>query len=384
MIYLDNSATTKPCDKAIEYMNTALRDNWGNPSSLHLSGVYAEELLNKARATLAKSIGAQNSEIYFTSGGTEANNIAVLGAAQKLKRRGSRIITTTIEHPSVKETIDFLEKNGFEVIRLKPDTSGVISLDEFKKALNDKTILVSIMLVNNEIGAIEPIREISEIIKNSDTPALLHTDAVQAFGKLPINIKSLGVDFLTASGHKIHGPKGSGFLYIKKGVNIPSSVFGGGQESGVRSGTQAMPNIAGFLGAAEELPDISLALKKQQQLWDYSVKKLTETGIVSINSAKGCLPYILNISINGYKSETILHYLEGRDVFVSSGSACAKGKKSYVLESIGLSTQRIDSSIRISFSRYNLKEDIDTLCDSLISAVKFLRKAYKNERNYSD
>lgn len=376
MIYLDNSATTKPCDKTIKYMNLALTESWGNPSSLHLSGVYAEELLNKARSTVAKSIGADSQEIYFTSGGTEANNIAVLGAANKLKRRGNRIITSAIEHPSVMEAMNYLEENGFEIIRLKPDASGIISLDEFKAALNDKTILVSIMLVNNEIGAIEPIREISKIIKSSDSPALLHTDAVQAFGKLPINIKSLGVDLLTASGHKIHGPKGSGFLYIKRGVNISTTVFGGGQESGIRSGTQAMPSIAGLLGAVEEMPNLSSYFEKQQKLWEYAAEKLTETGLVSINSAEGCLPYILNISVNHFKSETILHYLEGRDIFVSSGSACAKGKKSYVLESIGLSAQRIDSSIRISFSRYNSKEDIDILCDTLLSAAKFLRKAY--------
>ncbi len=376
MIYLDNSATTKPCDTAIKYINSALSDNWGNPSSLHTAGVLAEEILIKARAVLSKSINASPSEIYFTSGGTEANNIAVLGAANKLKKRGNRIVTTTIEHPSVKEAVDHLEENGFEVIRLKPDSSGVISTEELSAAINEKTALVSIMLVNNEIGSIQPVRTAAEIIKSKNSFALLHTDTVQAYGKLPIDVKNLGVDLLTVSSHKIHGPKGVGFLYIKKGVTLSPTVFGGGQESGIRSGTQATQNIAGFLGAAEELSNINSALSNTQALWDYATEQLEKTGLVSINSAKGSLPYILNISVNGYKSETVLHYLESRDIFVSSGSACSKGKKSYVLESIGLSAQRIDSSIRISFNRHNTKEEIDTLCEALVGAAKFLRKAY--------
>lgn len=376
MIYLDNSATTKPCDTAIKYINSALNDNWGNPSSLHTAGVFAEEILIKARAVLSKSINAATSEIYFTSGGTEANNIAVIGAANKLKKRGNRVVTTAIEHPSVKEATDYLEENGFEVIRLKPDASGVISKDELNAAINEKTVLVSIMLVNNEIGSIQPVRAAAEIIKAKNSFALLHTDAVQAYGKLPIDVKSLGVDLLTVSSHKIHGPKGAGFLYIRKGVTLSPTVFGGGQESGIRSGTQATHNIAGFLGAAEELPNLNSALADMQTLWDYAAEQLEKTGLVSVNSAKGSFPYILNISVNGYKSETVLHYLESRDIFVSSGSACSKGKKSYVLESVGLSHQRIDSSLRISFNRHNTKEEIDTLCEALLSAAKFLRKAY--------
>ncbi len=376
MIYLDNSATTKPCDTAIKYINSALCENWGNPSSLHTVGIRAEELLNLARKTLAQSIGANANELYFTSGGTEANNIAIFGAARKLKRRGNRIVTTDIEHPSVKETINSLENEGFEIIRLKPQKNGTINKEDLFSAINDKTVLVSVMLVNNEIGTIQPVKDAKEAIIKSRAPALLHTDAVQAYGKMPINVKNLGVDLLSISGHKIHGPKGIGFLYIKKGVLITPSVLGGGQESGIRSGTHPMPNIAGLLGACEELPDISSQLAIQKKLWNYCADKLKSLGFVTVNSDEDCLPYIINISVNGYKSETVLHFLEAEGVFVSSGSACAKGKKSYVLESIGLSNQQIDSSLRISFSRFSTEQEVDTLCEALIKATKFLRKAY--------
>lgn len=376
MIYLDNSATTKPCNTAIKYMNSALCENWGNPSSLHTIGIRAEELLNLTRKTLALSIGANANELYFTSGGTEANNIAILGAAKKLKRRGNRIVTTEIEHPSVKETIDSLENEGFEIIRLKPQKSGVILKEDLFSSINDKTVLVSIMLVNNEVGSIQPIEFAKEAIVKSGAPALLHTDAVQAYGKMPINVKNSGIDLLSASGHKIHGPKGIGFLYVKKGVSLSPTVFGGGQESGIRSGTHSTPNIAGLLGACEELPDISSQFNIQKKLWNYCADKLVSLGFINLNSSEDCLPYIINFSINGYKSETILHFLEAEGIFVSSGSACAKGKKSYVLESMGLSNQQIDSSLRISFSRFNTQQEVDGLCEALIKATKFLRKAY--------
>lgn len=376
MIYLDNSATTKPCVTAIKYINSALTQNWGNPSSLHTMGIEAEELLKKARKTLAQGIGANASELYFTGGGTESNNIAVLGAARKLRRRGNRIVTTAIEHPSVKEAINALENEGFEVIRLMPQRNGVISKEDLFSAINEKTILVSIMLVNNEVGSIQPVVTAKEAIIKSGSPALLHTDAVQAYGKMPINVKNLGVDLLSISGHKIHGPKGIGFLYVKKGVLLSPTVFGGGQETGLRSGTQPMPSIAGLLGAYEELPDISLQLGIQKNLWNYAVNKLSMLDFITINSNDNALPYILNISVNGYKSETVLHALEAEGIFVSSGSACAKGKKSYVLDSMGLSQKQIDSSIRISFSRFNTEDEIDSLCEALIKLTKFLRKAY--------
>lgn len=376
IIYLDNSATTKPCHTAIKYINEALCENWGNPSSLHMLGIIAEEKTELVRAKTASLIGAQPSEVFFTSGGTEANNIAIIGAVNARKKRGNRIITTAIEHPSVKEVMNHLEKEGFEVVYLKPNNNGVISKADIYNAINSETILVSIMLVNNEIGSIQPISVAADAIKQANAPALLHTDAVQAFGKMPIDVKALGVDFLTASGHKIHGPKGIGFLYKKKNVHITSNVFGGGQESGVRSGTHPTPNIMGLGGALEELPNLKAQLEKQSELWKYAKAKLESTGLVSINSKETCLPFILNISVNGYKSETILHFLEAKNIFVSSGSACAKGKKSYVLECCGLNDRQIDSSIRISFSRYNTCADIDKLCAEIISACKIIRKAY--------
>ncbi len=376
MVYLDNSATTKPCETAIEYMNRCLTDNWGNPSSLHTVGISAEELLTEARKAVAKQIGAEQNEIFFTSSGTEANNIAIIGACEKLKRRGKKIVTTEIEHPSVKEAVDFLEAQGFTVVRLRPDENGIVSDDDIYNAIDSETILVSIMLVNNEIGSIQPIEVSAKAILKSNSPALLHCDAVQAFGKLPIDVKRLGVDLLTASAHKIHGPKGAGFLYKKRGVNIATTVFGGGQEAGLRSGTQPLPAISGFLGAITELPELNKQLMATKELNDYAREQLLKTGLVTINSCADALPYILNVSVNGYKSETILHFLDSNDIYVSSGSACSKGKKSYVLESVGLSQKQIDSSIRLSFNRFNTKEDIDKLCAALVSGCKFLRKAY--------
>lgn len=374
LIYFDNSSTTKPCETAIKYINDSLSNFWGNPSSLHTLGMYAEERINLARDCIAKSINALPNEIFFTSSGTEANNIAILGAANALKRRGNRIVTTAIEHPSVLNTIKYLEENGFEVIYLKPDQYGVINTQELINAINKNTILVSIMLVNNELGSIEPVTQAANAIKQANSPALLHTDAVQAFGKLPINIKTLGVDLLSASGHKIHGPKGIGFLYKSKKANIISPVFGGGQELGVRSGTQPTPAIMGLMGAVQELKNLNEQLNEINNLKQYCVSKLQN--FCSINSNSDCLPYILNVSVTGYKSETILHFLESKNIFVSSGSACAKGKKSHVLLSCGLNRKQIDSSIRISFSRFNTKNEIDALCNALQDACNTLRKAY--------
>lgn len=376
IIYLDNSATTKPCGKAIEYMNKALCDNWGNPSSLHILGMNAEMAVDSARSCIAKFIGAANKEIIFTSCGTEANNTAIMSALHR-KNRGNRIITTTIEHPSVLQAVNSLEKFGFEIIRLKPDGNGIISLCDLENALNDKTVLVSIMLVNNETGAIQPIKAAAQIIKEVGAPALLHCDGVQAFGKMPINLTELGVDLFSASGHKIHGPKGVGILYIKKGVTIKPLLTGGGQEKNMRSGTESVPLIYGLGGAIDSIGNINEKLKAQKELWSYAKNSLQSTGFVTINSTDDSLPYILNISVEGYRSETLLHFLEAQGIYVSSGSACAKGEGSYVLKEIGLSKNRIDSALRISFSRDNTKEDVDALKNALISATQKLRRSIK-------
>ncbi len=374
IVYLDNSATTKPCDKAIEYMNNALTDNWGNPSSLHTLGMNAEIALDNARKCIANSICASPKEIIFTSCGTEANNTAVMSALYR-KNRGNRIITTSIEHPSVLKAVERLESFGFEIIYLKPNRNGVISLTDLENALNDKTVLVSIMLVNNEIGSIEPIKQAAALTHKLSKNAYFHCDAVQAYGKMPINVKDLGVDMLTASGHKIHAPKGIGFLYCSQKTHIFPFILGGGQESGMRSGTESIPLICSLQGAVESLPNLENQLKIQKDLYNYTKERLMENNLADINSTDDGLPYVLNISVNGYRSETLLHFLESKNIFISSGSACSKGSISYVLKEIGKDDKAIDSALRISFSRYNTKEDIDKFILELTNASKKIRKA---------
>ncbi len=374
IIYLDNSATTKPCKKAIDCMNACLTENWGNPSSLHLLGMNAENEVASARECVAKSISANTSEIIFTSGGTEANNTAIMSAVSR-KNRGNRIITTAIEHPSVLETVKKLEKDGFEVIYLKVDSKGVISLEELENSLNQKTVLVSIMLVNNEVGSIQPIEQAAKLIKQKAPNAFFHCDAVQAFGKMPINVKHLGVDMLTASGHKIHAPKGIGFLYLNSKTHISPFITGGGQEKGMRSGTEAVPLIASLKGAVNDFPNIAQQLEAIRSLNLYAREALGKLSMVSFNSADACLPYVLNISVNGYRSETLLHFLEMKNIYVSSGSACSKGNTSYVLKEMGVNSKSIDSALRISFSKHNTREDIDMLYSALKEATEKLRKA---------
>ena len=373
--YLDNSATTMPCNTAVQNINFALSDTWCNPSSLYDLGFKAQMLIDDTRKSVSHLLHCREDEIYFTGSGTESNNTAILGAALSRKKRGKRIITTSIEHPSVLETVKRLENDGFEVVYLKPQANGVISAEDVRSAVTPDTILVSIMLVNNEVGAIQPIKQISQIIKQSGAPALLHCDGVQAFGKMPINLNDLGVDLFSASAHKIHGPKGVGILYVKKGVTIKPLITGGGQERNMRSGTESVPLIYGLNGAVCELGNISERLKSQKELWLYAKNTLLDTNLVTINSSDDALPYILNISVEGYRSETLLHFLEAQDVYVSSGSACAKGEGSYVLGEIGLSQKRVDSALRISFSRYNTKDDIDALKSALISATQKLRRS---------
>ncbi len=376
IIYLDNSATTKPCKKACEYVNKALFEDWGNPSSLHTLGLNAEIAVNNARLMIAKKIAAREDEIIFTSGGTEANNMSILAALSR-KNRGNRVITSGIEHPSVLETVKRLEMSGFEVVRLGCDGNGVISLDELGAALNEKTVLVSLMLVNNEVGSVQPICEAARLIKKLSPNALFHCDAVQGFGKMTINVKNLGVDLLSASAHKIHGPKGIGFLYCKKGVTISPFITGGGQERGMRSGTESVPLIAGFGGAVEELGNVEQGLKAVEELNLYARKVFGEADYIRINSPDNALPYILNISVLGYRSETLLHFLEAKGIFVSSGSACAKGTPSYVLTAMGLDKKRSDSALRLSFSRTTTKEEIDLTFAALETAVKTLRRSDK-------
>ena len=373
--YLDNSATTPLCDEAIKRMYDCMNGEFGNPSSLHLLGIKAEIRLQKCREEIASRLYCDKGEIYFTSCGSESNNLAIFGAAKAKRRDGKRIVTTAIEHPSVMRCMDELEKDGFEIIRLIPDESGNIPVAEIQKAVTADTILVSMMAVNNETGVLLPIDEIKRAVRISGSSALIHIDAIQGFGKLDINPQKIGADLISVSAHKIHGPKGIGFLYCKKGTNFSPFITGGGQEKGLRSGTEAVPLICGFAGAVEALPELNSQLKKQQELYNYAYDKLSEINSVKINTGRNSFPYIMSIALEGYRSETVLHFLDGKGIYVSSGSACSKGKLSFVLKEIGLDKKIIDSTLRLSFSRYNTKEDIDILCRELYNAAKTLRKA---------
>ena len=372
VIYFDNSATTKPCKTAVEYINKALEENWGNPSSLHSLGLDAELSVNSARQSLAKLISAREDEIIFTGSGTEANNTAFMTILNSRKRK---IITSAIEHPSVLETAKRLEGFGFRLVTIGCDCNGVVNLDELSAELDDDVALVSVMLVNNEVGTIQPIAEISKLVKKLSPNALLHCDAVQAFGKLEINVKNLGVDMMSVSAHKIHGPKGIGFLYCKKEVKLKPFITGGGQERGLRSGTESVPLICGFEGAVKELKNIKTAEEKMRELNLYAREVFENSGFVKINSPNEALPYILNISVEGYRSETLLHFLENKNIIVSSGSACAKGEASYVLKALGLDRKRSDSALRLSFCKSNTKEEINLLLEALKEAVGKLRRS---------
>ena len=372
-IYLDNSATTPVCDKAIDAVNNALTSSWHNPSSLYRRGMEAEMLINSARKNVAKLLSSDMDEIFFTSCGTESNNTAIFSAVEHLKKRGNRIVTTTIEHPSVKNPVKKLEENGFEVIWLKPNRDGKIEVEQIKNAINEKTILVSVMYINNETGAIQPIDCIKPIIKEAKSPALFHCDAVQAFGKIEINPKKLGMDLMSASGHTLHAPKGVGILYKSKDLHIPPFIFGGGQEKGFRSGTESVPLIAGFGAALQDL-DIKSNYNYVKEVSDYGKEKLRGLDNISFNSPCDALPYIINISVLGYRSEILLHFLEADGILVSSGSACSKGGLSSVLQEMGISGNIADSAIRISLSRYNEKADFDKLFDALEKAQKKLKR----------
>ena len=371
--YLDNSATTQVSNTAAQKALDIMCNIYGNPSSLHTMGIEAEKELETARSIIAKTIGCESDELFFTSGGTEANNTAILGTVKALKRRGNKIVTSAIEHSSIMESMAYLENEGFQVTYLTPDENGVIPMDKIKEAVDDKTILVSVMMTNNEVGSINDIAKIRKIVTAKKSPALIHTDAVQAFGKLNIKVKKLDVDLMTISSHKIHGPKGVGALYIKKGKRILPIHFGGEQEKKIRPGTEALPLIGAFGVAVSEL-EIDKNYQLVQELNDYAKAKLSSIDSVTLNSKDNALPYILNISVKGIRSETMLHHLAQNNVYVSSGSACAKGKPSHVLSAMGVSRDSADSALRISFSKLNTKDDIDALVEHIIEGIENLAK----------
>lgn len=374
-IYLDNSATTIVSESAAKKVYELLVEKYGNPSSLHEKGIEADIEINNARKIIASQLGCDSSEVFFTSGGTEANNIALLGGANARKRRGNRIVTTKIEHSSVLESAKQLENNGFEVIYLEPDSNGNIKEDNIYNAINEKTILVSTMMVNNELGNILPISNIKKIIKEKDAHAIFHVDTVQAFGKIPVKPLKIGADILSISAHKVHGPKGVGAIYISKGVKVLPLTFGGTQENKIRPGTQATSLIAGFGEAVNNFPNLKDKLKEVEELRDYLIHKIQNIDCIHINSTKNSLPYITNFSILGIKSETMLHYLGSKGIYVSSGSACAKGKKSHVLESVFNDKNIIDSTIRVSFSKYTTKDEIDIFIDAVKKGINTLVKS---------
>ena len=371
--YLDNSATTPLCKSAKEEMVNAIENTWGNPSSLHEKGIEADLLLKEARKTLASLLSCTEKEVFFTSGGTEGNNLAVFGAAHASKRKGNRVITSAVEHPSVMKAFDRLESEEFEVVKIPTDKKGFIDVEALENAVNEKTVLISIMAVNNEVGTIQPFEELSKIAKRKGAPALIHVDAVQAFGKIPLTPKKWGIDLMTVSSHKIHGPKGVGALFVKEGTKLSPVAAGGGQERDIRPGTEPMPAIAGFMGAMKELK-VKDSLAMLTELRDYLIAELEKRDFVTVNSPENALPYIVNLSLKGLRSETVLNLLSDMEIYVSSGSACSKGHKSPVLTAMGLDDSVIDSSLRVSMSRFTTKEQLDYFLQGIDTAQKVIRK----------
>ncbi len=377
MIYFDNSATTRCSDGAMKIMQECLQENFGNPSSLHKMGFRGKDYLKESRETIAGILKCQPKEIYFTSGGTEGNNLAIRGAAEAKKRLGKHIITTKIEHASVLNPVKALEKEGFEVTYLGTDEYGVISLEELKAALREDTILVSIMMVNNEIGSLQPIEEACKLVKKFNPDIIFHTDCIQAFGKMTIIPKKLGIDILTVSGHKIHGPKGSGFIYIKDKVRVVPQILGGGHESGMRSGTENVPAIAALGIAAKEAYD-NLDSNREHM---YAMKARLIEGISSIegvqvngHTAEDSAPQIISVSIKGNRTraQVMLNALQDNyGILVSAGSACSSNKPaiSETLKSIGLEKDLLERTIRFSFCPENTFEEVDAAVEALKDLV---------------
>ncbi|MGB9780021.1 cysteine desulfurase family protein [Caldanaerobacter sp.] len=377
-VYLDNSATTKVRKEVIDKMLEVLEEEYGNPSSLHRKGYQAEKLLKEARENVACLIGGRPEGIIFTSGGTESNNLALIGVAGSLKKRGNHIISSTIEHPSILNVLKFLEESGFKVTYIEVDKKGKVNPEDVENAINDKTILISIMAVNNEIGTIEPIEEIASIAKRNGV--LFHVDAVQAAGKIEIDVKKQKLDMVSLSAHKIHGPKGVGALYLSEEVRISPIIFGGGQEKNIRSGTENMPGIVGFGVASrlakESLEEVSQKLMElKKSLWEGISSEIKDVHLNGPEVEEGA-PHILNVSFRGVRGEVLLHALEEEGIYVSTGSACSSKKRgeSHVLKAIGLKGDLLEGAIRFSLGIFNTEKDIDYTVDILKKKVDFLRR----------
>lgn len=378
-VYFDNSATTRCYDSVKEIVIRTMTEDFGNPSAMHLKGVEAEKYVKDSAAKLARILKVQEKEILFTSGGTESDNLALIGAAMANKRSGNHIITTAVEHPAVSQPALFLQEQGFEVTYLPVDSRGVVKLDALEAVLRPDTILVSVMYVNNEVGAVMPVEEIGRRIREKSPKALFHVDAIQAFGKYRIYPKKMGIDLLSVSSHKIHGPKGVGFLYINEKAKLQPQILGGGQQSGMRSGTDNVPGIAGLGVAAEEIyRDLDANMEKMYSLKEHIAKGLEKIPDIRINgmALREGAPQILSISVMGVRSEVLLHSLEERGIFVSAGSACSshKRKPSSTLTAMGMAKDQIESTVRLSFSEENTAEEADYFLQVMGELVPVLRR----------
>ena len=372
-IYLDNAATTRVCPEAAELACRVMTEDYGNPGSTHAKGRAARAILEKARKQVAAPLGCSEKEIVFTSGGTESDNWALRGAARAMQRKGRHIISSAAEHDAVRQTLSDLSRQGFEITTLSPDASGAVSAEAVAAALREDTILVSLMLVNNETGAVTDIAAVARALRERGSAALLHTDGVQAYLKIPFTARELGADLISLSGHKIHAPKGIGALYVRSGLRLPPMITGGGQENGLRSGTEPLPQIAAF-GEAARLGRLALpeAEKHMAELRQRCIDALLPA-IPDLQILGGGAPHILSLSLPGYRSEVVMNLLESQGIYVSKSSACKRGRRSHVLESMGVPDKVIDGAIRVSFSRYTAREEVDLFAQALIRARKELR-----------
>ena len=377
--YFDNSATTKVFDCVKDAVVHAMTEDYGNAAARHMKGVEAERLIKEARAEIARSLKVQEKEILFTSGGTESNNTALIGTALANQRAGKHLITTAVEHASIYNTMEFLREQGFEITYLPVDSYGCISLDELRDAVREDTILVSVMYVNNEIGAVEPVEEISRVIREKNPRTLFHVDAIPAYGKYVIRPKKQGIDLLSVSGHKIHGPKGVGFLYIDERVKIRPLLYGGGQQKGMRSGTENVPGCAGLGAAVKEVyTDHEAKIERLYGLRERMIEGLKALPGVTINGHEGRenAPQIVSASFEGVRSEVLLHALEEKGIYVSSGSACSVNHPgvSGTLRGIGVKKELLDSTIRFSFGLFNTPEEVDYCLEVLAELLPVLRR----------
>ena len=375
MVYFDNSATTKPCGAAVEAVTRALTEDWANPSALYQFGIDTARALRVARGQVAAAMGAESDRVFFTSGGTEADNWAIMGTIKRMGKRGKHIVTTAIEHHAVLNVMKQLQNQGFEITYLQPDRTGTVTVEALKAALRPDTILVSVMMVNNEVGSVMPIAQMAKLTHKLSPEALFHTDAVQAFMKIPFAAKNLGADLISVSSHKVHGPKGCGALYISPKLrSFPPLLIGGGQEGGFRSGTEATPAIFGFAAACAALqPSVRADVAMEKELLNTLIERLSSMDGVVIN---GCheAPHILSLSIPGVPTQNSINILQDAGLLVSAGSACAKGHRSHVLEAMNLAPEVIDASFRVSLSRETTTEEIDTLVNGIQAILDWSRR----------